>query len=206
MQENKKAFRIVITGNIGSGKSQFCKYLEEFGERIVYADEVAREVFIENRELWLQRWGRGILTDSEVDRKKVAEIVFKDRAELDFLNANTHPQTIARFEEISRETEERYVLFEVPLLFEAKITHLFDYIVLVTADRDLVLERLAIRNPNDIENMKLRLDSQIPDEEKIEKSNLVIYNNGTKEELKEAAFSFTKLIPDLLDHPFQGNI
>lgn len=198
MQESKKALRIVITGNIGSGKSQFCRYLEEFGQRIVYADEVAREVFIENRELWLQRWGRGILTDSEVDRKKVADIVFKNRAELDFLNANTHPQTIAKFEEISRKTQDGYVLYEVPLLFEAKITHLFDYIVLVTAERDLVLKRLALRNPDDIENMMLRLDSQMPDEEKIQRSNLVIYNNDTKEKLREEALSFTKLIPGLI--------
>lgn len=198
MQESKKALRIVITGNIGSGKSQFCRYLEEFGQRIVYADEVAREVFIENRELWLQRWGRGILTDSEVDRKKVADIVFKNRAELGFLNANTHPQTIAKFEEISRKTQDGYVLYEVPLLFEAKITHLFDYIVLVTAERDLVLKRLALRNPDDIENMMLRLDSQMPDEEKIQRSNLVIYNNDTKEKLREEALSFTKLIPGLI--------
>lgn len=210
MQEKKKVVRIVITGNIGSGKSQFCKYLEELGESIVYADEIAREVFQKQSAIWIERWGRGILTHDEVDRKKVAEIVFKDSQELDFLNANTHPQTVARFEQISQNTSSDYVLFEVPLVFEAKITHLFDYIVLVTADRNLVLKRLALRNPDELENMKLRLDAQIADTIKIDKSNLVIFNNGTKDELKAEAQRFLRLLPSLIapenNHPRQGNI
>lgn len=198
MQEKKKVVRIVITGNIGSGKSQFCQYLEELGESIVYADEIAREVFQEQSAIWIERWGRGILANDIVDRKKVAEIVFKDSDELDFLNANTHPKTIARFEQISQNTSSDYVLFEVPLVFEAKITHLFDYIVLVTADRDVVLKRLALRNPDELENMKLRLDAQMADAIKIDKSNLVIFNNGTKEALKKEAQRFLELLPSLI--------
>ncbi|MCB5234900.1 MAG: dephospho-CoA kinase [Candidatus Cloacimonetes bacterium] len=210
MQEKKKVVRIVITGNIGSGKSQFCQYLEELGESIVYADEIAREAFQEQSAIWIERWGRGILTNDIVDRKKVAEIVFKDSQELDFLNANTHPQTLARFEQISQNSSSDYVLFEVPLVFEAKITHLFDYIVLVTADRDLVLKRLALRNPDELENMKLRLDSQMADTIKIDNSDLVIFNNDTKEALKAEAQRFLKLLPSLIapenNHPRQGNI
>ncbi|NLO44239.1 MAG: dephospho-CoA kinase [Candidatus Cloacimonetes bacterium] len=210
MQEKKKVVRIVITGNIGSGKSQFCQYLEELGESIVYADEIAREAFQEQSAIWIERWGRGILTNDIVDRKKVAEIVFKDSQELDFLNANTHPQTLARFEQISQNSSSDYVLFEVPLVFEAKITHLFDYIVLVTADRDLVLKRLALRNPDELENMKLRLDSQMADTIMIDNSDLVIFNNDTKEALKAEAQRFLKLLPSLIapenNHPRQGNI
>lgn len=198
MQESKQTFRIVITGNIGSGKSLFCRYLEELGHEIFYADKIAHEVFERNSALWQKRWGSAILTEDKVDRTKVADIVFKDEHELSFLNANTHPQTLEKMDELSKNAKQDYIIFEIPLLFEAKITHLFDYIVLVTADRERVLERLTLRNPKDAENMKLRLSAQMPDVQKITKSHYIVYNNSTKKELKARARDFAELLPTII--------
>lgn len=198
MREYKQPLKIVITGNIGSGKSLFCRYMEDFGQKVISADEVATKIFWEEEAKWRKRWGEAIMKDGKIERSLLAEIVFEDKEELAFLNGIIHPKVIKRFDAICRNSDKPYLIYEVPLLFEARLEALFDFIILVTAKRDLVLDRLKIRNPHNFENIQKRIKSQIADEEKINKSDLVVENNGSTEDLKEKAKDIVELLPMIL--------
>nr|MDK2850757.1 dephospho-CoA kinase [Candidatus Cloacimonadota bacterium] len=199
MPENS-AFLVAITGNIGSGKSSFCTFLEEEGQRVIYADRVANNILMQNDTIWRARWGEQVLTNGEIDRKKIAEIVFNDSSELDYLNSIIHPQVIQSFIKSAKDEEVAMLFFEVPLLFEAGLTDLFDYLVLVTAPRDKVLKRLKARNPDQFENLKLRLDQQIPDHQKVDKVDMVINNDGELDQLKLKAKELISIISNLNKH------
>ena len=91
---NKPAILIGVTGNYGSGKSSVCKLLREQGHEVVSADDVARAQLDRPDSLKqiAERWGKEVVKNGRANRRKVAEIVFRDRAELDWLNRLTHPQ------------------------------------------------------------------------------------------------------------------
>ncbi|MCB5252563.1 MAG: dephospho-CoA kinase [Candidatus Cloacimonadaceae bacterium] len=192
-----KALKIAITGNIGSGKSSFCNFLKQFGHQVLSADEIASEILLNLAELWHKRWGDKVFHDGIVDKEAIADIVFQDPRELDYLNSEIHPRVMQRFAEESDKSDEDMLFFEIPLLFEAKLESHFDYLVLVTAPREIVLKRLQQRNPGQLENLRLRLDSQIPDAEKAARVDLVIDNSQDLMHLKAEAQKLIESIPDI---------
>jgi dephospho-CoA kinase len=186
MPENR-AFLVAITGNIGSGKSSFCAYLEDLGQKVIYADLVAKDILMQSATIWRERWAEGAFTNGEIDTKKISDIVFNDPDELDFLNSVIHPKVVRSFLQSAKEEVADLLFFEIPLLFEAGLHDMFDYLVLVMSPREDVLKRLEARNPDQYENQKLRLDQQIPDVQKAEKVDLVICNDSDLDALKEKA-------------------
>lgn len=188
---------IAITGNIGSGKSSFCNYLRQEGQRVLSADEIANEILIELAELWRKRWGDKVFCDGIVDRRAISDIVFQDQKELDYLNSEIHPRVMQRFTEELAKSDEDALYFEIPLLFEAHLEGYFDYLVLVTAPRSVVLKRLEQRNPGQLENLKLRLDRQMPDAQKAARVDLVIDNSYDLSHLKNEAKKLIESIPNI---------
>ncbi len=177
---------IGITGNIGSGKSAFCRLLAEKDCQVVFADEIAQQQLDDPESLKqiARRWGKEVIIDGKPDRKKIAGIVFGNKAELEFLNGVVHPKSLAALQHIADNSEERYLFFEVPLLFEAGMQHCFDYIVLVQAKRETRLQRLLKKGSETREQIEARMDAQIDDLVKIPLCNLVIDNNGSLAALK----------------------
>jgi len=182
-------FKVAITGNIGSGKSSFCQYLQELREEVISADEVANEILMEEKLRWAARWGSRAFSGGQIDRRKIAEIVFEDQRELRFLNSILHPQVMLRFSRLALQSTRKLLFFEIPLLFEAKLESHFDYLVLVTAKKSLVLQRLNKRNPGQMKNLRLRLARQIPDSDKSARVDHVIYNNKDLAALKLQAIA-----------------
>ncbi|MCB5270242.1 MAG: dephospho-CoA kinase [Candidatus Cloacimonetes bacterium] len=196
MPQNKP-FAIAITGNIGSGKSSFCNYLRQYGQRVLSADDVANEILFDLPELWRQRWGDRVFCDGRLDKQAISEIVFHDEKELEYLNSEIHPRVRQRFTEELIKSDEDALYFEIPLLFEAGLEAYFDYLVLVTAPRSVVLKRLEERNPGQLENLKLRLDKQLPDAEKAARVDLVIDNSQDLSQLKNEAKKLIENIPNI---------
>lgn len=186
MRENS-TLTIAITGNIGSGKSTFCGYLQELGETVHYADRIAHELTPSIKDLLIARWGRDIWLNDSPDRKKIASIVFDSAHELQFLNSALHSLVVKRIQELIHTAKQERVFFEIPLLFEAGIEDLFDRTVLVSSSRELTLERLKLRNRDSYENQIKRLDAQIPDSKKAEMVDYLIINDGNLEALRLAA-------------------
>jgi dephospho-CoA kinase len=179
-----------LTGNIGSGKSTVDQLLSERGATIIDADVLARravEIGTPGYRAIVERWGTSILgPDGTLDRGALRRIVFSDQAELEQLNTLVHPEVErmrAALVEAARLRGDKLVVCDVPLLFERKMTDLFDRIVLVDAPRPVRLERLVReRGLKETEAMDM-IVAQMPAELKRARADYVIDNIGTLTQL-----------------------
>ena len=179
-----------LTGNIGSGKSTVDQLLSERGATIIDADVLSRravEIGTPAYRAIVERWGTSILgPDGMLDRGALRRIVFSDPAELEQLNTLVHPEVErmrAELVEAARLRGDKLVVCDVPLLFERKMTDLFDRIVLVDAPRPVRLERLVReRGLRETEAMDM-IVAQMPAELKRARADFVIDNVGTLTQL-----------------------
>ena len=132
-----------------------------------------------------EHWGAAVFgPDGGFDRKKIAQIVFDDEQELSWLNSVIHPLIREKAEEIIGLRADGQIIFAVPLLFEAGWEPLFDRVICVWTDREVQINRLAERNWSRAQIMR-RIESQMPNEEKMERADMVIINTGDKSLLLE---------------------
>lgn len=182
---------IGLTGSIASGKSTVASMLKKFGLPIVDADLVARQVVIPNSPT-LQKIAEAfgddvIMENGEMDRAKVGELIFHDEKKRKMLNSIIHP---AIRKEMIRQRDEyasqgKHVVLDIPLLFESKLEHFVEKIIVVSVDEKTQLKRLMERNQLSEEEAKARIASQIPVVEKEKVADAVIDNNGTIEESEQ---------------------
>lgn len=172
-----------VTGNIGSGKSTVCQFLAELGAAVIDADEIARKTYTPHSQAWqeiITAFGTEVLQpNEEIDRAKLAQLVFSNPEALRQLNQITHPKaekTVTEQIEESRRRGIKVVVLEAALLIEADWTTLVDKVWLVTASRDTVVQRLAGYQEAERSQVLARLDSQMPVEEKMKYADEVIYN------------------------------
>jgi len=195
--------RVGLTGGIGTGKSVVAGILTKHGIPVIDADLIARELIDKDhgiRAKIISEFGADVYqVNGELDRQKMSKIVFSnDDARLK-LNEIVHPVVIARQEEILAELAEMGVEFacvESALIYEANSTSQFDYIVVVTSRRELVIERLKRRNGITEKQVKARIDAQMSVNQKAELADYVIDNSGDYGELEK---SVVKLIDWLRD-------
>lgn len=190
---------IGITGNIGSGKTTFCNLLEEKGFKVIYADEIAQQQLNQPDTLktLIKRWGKGIVKNGQPQRDKIAEIVFNNKSELDFLNSIVHPKTLSALQQIVDNSTEKYLFFEIPLLFEAGLELCFDYIILIRAPREVRINRLLQKGKETREQIEARINAQIDDQDKIPLCDLVIDNSNDLTELNNQLNSFLSTLKNI---------
>ena len=185
---------IGLTGGIASGKSTVTALLKEKGAVIIDADKIAREIMSKGEPAWfevLNYFGDEILNNdrSDIDRKKLAHIVFSDKAKLEVLNNITHPKII---EEIKRQVEEykkagkKIIVIDAALLIETGLDKIADEVWVVAANEDIQLQRLMAREKDITKDEALkRIKSQMPLAEKLKFADRVIDNNSSIEETKK---------------------
>jgi dephospho-CoA kinase len=178
-----------LTGGIASGKSSVSAMLAERGAEIVDADLIARQVVMPGEPAWqkiLDHFGRGVLTeDGQVDRKKLADLVFADQAKLTLLNEITHPDIFARVAERLEHNRDRevVVVLDAALLIETGLADRVDVVVVVDAgDEEEQVRRLTAKG-FDERDARARMAAQLPAEARLARADLVIRNDGTFEEL-----------------------
>jgi dephospho-CoA kinase len=178
-----------LTGGIASGKSSVSAMLAERGAEIVDADLIARQVVMPGERAWqkiLDHFGRGVLTeDGQVDRKKLADLVFADQAKLTLLNEITHPDIFARVAERLEHNRDRevVVVLDAALLIETGLADRVDVVVVVDAgDEEEQVRRLTAKG-FDERDARARMAAQLPAEARLARADLVIRNVGTFEEL-----------------------
>ena len=171
---------VAITGGIGAGKSEALRAFTRHGAATISSDEIVHELL--RVDAVRERFGDAVFgPDGQVDRSRVAERVFGDARELDWLERLLHPRVIAGYlrwrEELAKRPDApALTVTEVPLLYEVGGDKRFDAVVVITAPTDVRISR-EVRPMQDRE---LRL---IPDEDKVERADFAYVNDGTLEEL-----------------------
>lgn len=181
---------IGLAGGIGAGKSEVARLLRELGCLVVNSDDLAKAALRDpaiKRQLraW---WGEGVFDAAgDVDRHKVAAIVFASPEERRRLEALTHPWIESRrreeFEAAACSTK-AYVI-DAPLLFEANVDHECDAVIFVAAPRDLRLARVIRDRGWAAEELDRRESSQLPLDEKRARADYVVENTGDRAALAE---------------------
>ncbi|MDR0363476.1 MAG: dephospho-CoA kinase [Bacteroidales bacterium] len=175
--------KVAITGNIGSGKSTVAHFFENLDIPLFSADKAGHDV-LQNPDVIvaLQKvFGDAIFDETgSLSRKNIAHIVFANDQKLKQLNAVVHPEIknmIVRWMERQNETTP-YILVEAAVLFEAGFDDHFDKIIVASAPKELRIERVLKRDDITREEVLQRINAQISEQEKIERSDFVIINDG----------------------------
>lgn len=184
---------IGLTGGIGSGKSTVSRMLGELGAPIIDADKVGHAIYAPGGPAYsevLAAFGRGILaSDGTIERSKLGPIVFSDPGALKRLNSIVHPKMFARMREMIQELraggQQDPIVVEAAILIEANWQSLFDEIWLVTASKELIVERIERDRGLKPEQTEARIRAQLSDTERRRYSTLIITNDGTIDELRE---------------------
>lgn len=181
-------FVIGLTGNIASGKSLVTLILAELGAEVIDADQVARDCLVGGSSAAAavaERFGPGVLDpDGTLDRRALGRVVFSDPVALADLEAIVHPPTRQQILSRLRQSEGSVVVIEAIKLLESPLMSEVDSVWVVTAPRERRIERLAERGLS-LEEAHQRVDAQSPEAAKVERADVVIGNDGTKEDLRQ---------------------
>jgi dephospho-CoA kinase len=190
---------IGLTGGIATGKSESAKYFESLGAYAIDADAIAHELTAKNMpaldELIKSFGGSILLSDGDLNRKKLADIIFSDEKAKLKIEKILHSHIISCINETILQNIKKYnIVIDAPLLFEVGLNRICDKIVVVRVSCDVQAQWLALRDKLDANQIKKRISSQMPMAEKIELADFVIDNSGSKEDLKKRVKDLYKLL------------
>jgi dephospho-CoA kinase len=180
-----------LTGGIGSGKTTVAELLEDYGVPVVSADELSRIVVSRGSEGLadvVRTFGPEVLDDrGELDRRKMASIVFQDPGKRRQLEAILHPRIRERFEQVLDALEKaghEVAVYEVPLLFERNLQGEMQAVILVTADQAVRTRRVQARDDITETEIRARMAAQMDETLKRKRADYIIENNGSMDELR----------------------
>ncbi len=172
--------KIGLTGGIGSGKSTVAKIFNTLGIPTFDADAAAKNIMENDAKVKAQlinAFGKEIFAQNLLNKKYLAEIVFKDAAKLKLLNNITHPATIEAAKNWIDEQSTPYVIKEAALLFEAKSAGDLDFIIGVQSPLQLRIQRAMRRSNISEEAVMQRIEKQMDNDEKMQLCDFVILND-----------------------------
>ena len=183
---------IGLTGGIGTGKSTASRLLSNLGAVVLDADSLGHDTYKKGTELFralVKTFGQEIVgKKGEIDRTKLADIVFANQNLLTRLNLMVHPQIKTHIEKaISRLDRKKtsMVVIDAAILVEAGWTDLVDEVWVLTAERKTIIERLSNKFKNNMAGALKRMEFQMPQSELVSKADVVIDNDGSCGVLKE---------------------
>ena len=175
-----------LTGGIGAGKSTVAELFARLGALVIDADQLARMAIERGSDGFadvMLRFGDEVIVNGDIDRKKLAEIVFSDEEARKDLEAIIHPRVQALFAEaVSDLDHDDILIYEIPLLVETGAAEKFDYIVTVESDIELRTERL-LKKGLYISQIEKRMASQATEEARTAVADSVIRNDGDEDSL-----------------------
>jgi dephospho-CoA kinase len=181
--------RVALTGGIGSGKSLVGEILEELGALVIDSDQLAREVIERGSpgyEEVITAFGDSILSEGQIDRAKLAAVVFKEKDLRKKLESIIHPLVREAAEKLAKNLPSGAILVnQIPLLVESDGAKRFDYVVTVSADEEIRRERLRLRGLKDYEITE-RMAAQVADLDREKIANYILRNDGSIDELTRA--------------------
>ena len=175
-----------LTGGIGAGKSTVAQFFAQLGALVIDADQLARMAIERGTDGFadvMLRFGDEVIVNGDIDRKKLAEIVFSDPQARKDLEAIIHPRVQALFAEaVADLNDEDILIYEIPLLVETGAASKFDYIVTVESELERRKERL-LKKGLYISQIEKRMASQASPEARVAIADKVIRNDGDEDSL-----------------------
>ncbi len=186
-----------LTGGIASGKSTVTKFFSDAGAHVIDADKIAREVVkpgTPGYDAILNYFGRTILlSNGEIDRKHLGEIIFNDPHKKARLDAIVHPLVMERtteiVAEIAAQAPDAVVIMDIPLLLETGMQNDFADVIVVYVPEHIQLERLINRDGIDEQAAMARIRSQMPIEKKRKLATVVIDNSHSLSRSRQQALT-----------------
>jgi dephospho-CoA kinase len=178
---------VAVTGGIGAGKSEALRAFARHGAAVISSDEIVHDLLRSDEDVRAavrERFGDGVFgPEGQIDRGRIADVVFADPEQLDWLERLLHPRVVAgylrwRDDLASRPDPPAVCVTEVPLLYEVGGDTRFDAVVVISAAPDVRVSR-QVRPMQDRERRLL------PDEEKISRADFAYVNDGSLEELDQ---------------------
>lgn len=189
-----KLRKLAITGGLSCGKSSVCRILNELGAYVVSADKIVHQLLSSDTNLGqeiVRLLGSSVLVNQQLDRSRIAHIVFHDVELLKALEALVHP---AVYRELNKDYQKQnnqshppsLFVAEIPLLFENDRQRDYDFTVVVVADEEMCCKRFIEATGLDEQEFKRRMARQMPLCDKVKLADYVITNNGTLSDLRQA--------------------
>ncbi len=173
--------KIGLTGGIGSGKSFVSKIFAELGIPVYNSDVEAKKLYIREdvNAKMKEKFGQEVyLSDGQINKVYLANIIFNDRKALDYVNSIIHPLVKEHFEQwLNKQDYAQYIIKEAAILFESGAYKEMDKIIAVTAPLELRIKRVMLRDKTDKEIVLNKIEKQLPDEEIIKRSDFHIIND-----------------------------
>lgn len=173
--------KIGLTGGIGSGKTTVAQIFEVLTIPVYYADQAAKDLMNQDPDLKkeiIAAFGKEVYTEGNLNRAFLGEMVFADSEKLARLNSIVHPATLKDASSWMQNQKTPYAIKEAALIFEAGLENFFDFIIGVSAPKNLRLERVIIRDLLSTENILQRMAQQMDENEKINRCDFIIVNDG----------------------------
>ena len=186
---------IGLTGGIACGKSTALKFFMESGIGTISTDDIVARLYRENEELIdavSSRWNsRDIFEDGKIAKSKVAQIIFNSKAEREWLESIIHPIVRKEWTDIVSKSDKKTHVVEIPLLFEKELQADFRWVIAVYASLEVRQVRLEQRGLTK-EEACLRINNQLPLEEKVRHADFVFLANSSESFLKRQVHNFVK--------------
>ena len=190
---------IGLSGQSGAGKTTALQVLKQSGATVCDCDKVSREVMMKNtpctKEI-ISYFGEDIAScDGEINRKKLGEIVFCDKAKLDKLTEITHRYIKAHIFDLIDDAKSKghdTFIIDAPLLFESGLDKICDITLAITAPKDARIERIIQRDGISKELAEKRISAQLPESELVRLATEVIVNDKALTDLEKAVTEFAK--------------
>ena len=171
-----------ITGGIGSGKSTVCKVLNVLGYPVYHADERAKFLMSASRGIikgLKEHFGEIIFDDKgQLDRKKLAAIIFHEPTDLKFINSLVHPQVAEDLVQWAGQQSSDLLFIEAAILIESGFTKYTHKILVVTAPLETRIKRITNRDQCSLEDAMVRINNQMEDKQRIVYADKVITCDG----------------------------
>lgn len=186
-----------LTGGIGSGKSTVARIFIEIGVPVYFADDAGKLVMTDQDVIRKIRnaFGDSVITDNSIDRKKLAQIVFNSPEQLQILNQIVHPAVANHFVNwLNQHQLEPIIIKEAAILFESGTHVNCDSVITVIASEAIRIKRVMERDSVTEEEVKARIRNQWTDEQRINESDFIIYNNGNEDLKNQVLEIYNKLL------------
>lgn len=175
--------KVGLTGGIGSGKTLVSEIFLHLGIPVFNADNEAKVILNNDQELkhQIENIFGEMYVNSEIDRKKLASIIFNDKDALKTISSLIHPKVRTQFHDwVKKQVYAKYIVEEAAILFESNAYKELDITINVHADELIRINRVVKRDKTTTDNVRSRMKNQLSDSERIKLADYTIYNNGDR--------------------------